>query len=190
LKSAPRGTKAKLAAYLGVRPEVITRMISSKGEVREITADEAVKIAEFFERRTVAVVGRIGAGAEISPDEEQVPEEGLFEIETPFPLPADAIAFEVAGVSMWPRYDEGDVVICWKEASDLHDVYGREAAVKTTQGHRYLKRVLRGRNGTVDLESHNAAPIRGARLEWASLIRHVVRSGQWRAVEKRRHAAV
>jgi transcriptional regulator with XRE-family HTH domain len=50
----------------------------------------------------VSVMGKIGAGAEISPDEEQVPPEGLYEIEAPFPIPDDAIAFEVAGDSMYP----------------------------------------------------------------------------------------
>ncbi|CAN7429108.1 helix-turn-helix domain-containing protein [Rhizobium rhizogenes] len=129
----------------------------------------------------VAVMGKIGAGAEITPDDEQVPPEGLYEIETPFPIPEDAIAFEVAGESMWPRYDPGDIIICWRQGIDANEVLGWEAAVKTASGQRFLKRVLRGSgNGTFDLESHNAQPIRGVELVWVAAIQSVIRSGQWR----------
>ncbi|WWT39878.1 LexA-like protein [Microcystis phage Mwe-JY08] len=128
----------------------------------------------------VSVVGRIGAGAEITPDEEQVPPEGLFEIEAPFPVPDDALAFEVVGDSMWPRYDPGDVIVCFRHQSPIDNVLGMEAAVKTAEGGRYLKRVLRGSAPkTFDLESHNAPPMRGVRLEWVSSVQAVIRRGQW-----------
>lgn len=128
----------------------------------------------------IAVMGRIGAGAEILPEEEQVPPEGLYEIETMFPLPEDAIAFEVSGESMWPRYDDGDVIVCWRQGINAEEILGWEAAVRTSTGHRYLKRVLRGaEHGTFDLESHNAAPIRGVRIEWVAAVQSVIRSGQW-----------
>lgn len=129
---------------------------------------------------TVPVMGRIGAGAEIMPEDEQVPPEGLYEIETQFPIPEDAIAFEVTGESMWPRYDEGDIVICWRQGIVADEVLGWEAAVKTSSGKRYLKRVLRGAEpNTFDLESHNAAPIRSVKLVWVAAIQSVIRSGQW-----------
>lgn len=133
----------------------------------------------------VAVMGRIGAGAEITPEDEQVPPEGLYEIETPFPLPDDAIAFEVTGESMWPRYDPGDIIICWRQGSNAEDVLGWEAAVKTTTGARYLKRVLRGSAvGVFDLESHNAPPIRNVGLVWVAAIQSVIRSGQWQKLSE------
>lgn len=129
----------------------------------------------------VPVMGRIGAGAEIMPEFEQLPPEGLYEIDAMIPLPEGAIAFEVEGNSMWPRYDEGDVVICWQTGSDIEGLLGHEAAVRTADGKRYLKRVLRGAaKGTFDLESHNAEPIRGVKLEWVSAVEHVIRSGKWR----------
>lgn len=133
----------------------------------------------------VAVMGRIGAGAEISPDDEQIPPEGLYEIETPFSLPDDAIAFEVVGESMWPRYDPGDIIICWRQGSNADEVLGWEAAVKTSAGARYLKRVLRAaEGGRYDLESHNAAPIRGVSLVWVAAIQSVIRSGQWQKLSE------
>jgi hypothetical protein len=73
------------------------------------------------------------------------------------------------------------VIICRREGTGPAEVVGWEAAVRTADGKRYLKRVQRGAvNGTFDLESHNAAPIRGVRIEWAAEVQGVVRSGQWR----------
>jgi hypothetical protein len=43
-------------------------------------------------QNAVRVMGLIGAGGAITPEFEQVPEEGLSELEAPFPLPDDAIA--------------------------------------------------------------------------------------------------
>ncbi|MFN3891962.1 MAG: XRE family transcriptional regulator [Beijerinckiaceae bacterium] len=133
----------------------------------------------------VPVMGRIGAAAEIMPEFEQVPDDGLFQIEAPFPVPDDAIAFEVQGDSMWPRFDAGDVIICWREGRNIEEIVGWEAAVKTADGKRYLKRILRGaEKGTFDLESHNAQPIRGVKLEWAAEVGAIIRSHQWRKLDE------
>lgn len=131
----------------------------------------------------VRVMGFIGAGAEISPDSEQVPHEGLAEIEVPFPISEGTIAFEVKGESMWPRYDDGDIIICSSYGSQIDRVLGWEAAVKTSDGRRYLKRILRGAtSGVFDLESHNAPPMRSQKLDWIGEVLGVVRSGKWRAL--------
>ena len=66
----------------------------------------------------VRVVGRIGGGAEIQPEFEQISPESLYEIEVPFPVSTDAIAFQVEGDGMWPRYDSGDVIICWPQRTN------------------------------------------------------------------------
>ena len=129
----------------------------------------------------VNVMGKIGAGAAILPELEQVPTSGLYEIETPFTVPKGAIAFEVEGDSMWPRYDPGDVIVCWRQGSNFEEVIGWEAAVRTADGHRYLKRILKGAEPeTFDLESHNAPPIRGVRLEWVAQVHAVVRADMWK----------
>lgn len=155
--------------------------LAAFAEALSVSSRELLTEPASQARNVVPVMGRIGAGAEIMPDEEQIPPEGLYEIETLFPLPDDAIAFEVHGESMWPRYDEGDIIICWRQGIVADEVLGWEAAVKTTAGRRFLKRVLRGAEpGTYDLESHNAAPIRGVRIEWVAAIQSVIRSGQWR----------
>lgn len=134
------------------------------------------------------VMGLIGAGAEINPEEEQIPPDGLSEIEVPFPVPEGAIAFEVTGDSMYPRYDPGDVILCLARERDPADLVGREVAVKA-RGRRYLKHLRSGsRRGIFDLESFNAPPIRGVRVEWASEVHSVVRAGQWRRISERSRA--
>lgn len=178
LESGARNLSVKnmnlLAHAIGVRPQ-------------ELLVDGE----EEQSANVVRVMGRIGAGAEIFPDEEQIPPDGLYEIEAPFPLPPEAIAFEVNGESMWPRYDSGDIVICWRQGVSAEEVLGWEAAVKTEDGRRYLKRVLRGSTkGLYDLESHNAPPIRGAHLVWVASIHSVIRSGQWRKLSPSNRAAM
>lgn len=142
-------------------------------------------IVTAHEPHKVKVVGRIGAGAEILPEAEQVPPEGLFEIEIPFPVPEATLAFEVEGDSMWPRYDAGDVVLCWKEGTNATEIIGWEAAVRTSDGRRFLKRILQGsRARHYDLESYNAPVIRNVKLEWASKVQLVVRAGEWKQLAR------
>jgi phage repressor protein C with HTH and peptisase S24 domain len=128
----------------------------------------------------VPIMGRIGAGAEIEPEFEQVPPEGIFEVEVNVPLPEGMIGFEVVGESMYPRYDDGDVVICSAAGVSPSNLEpGQEAAVRTSDGRRFLKRVRRSPNGFT-LESHNAPPIHDVGLEWASEVVTVVRRRRWK----------
>jgi hypothetical protein len=195
---AALGLSAHAASLAARKPDAIRNLKRAvkSGDRRGITTETLTALAPVLQTTAawllsgtgdaspnthVRVVGRIGAGAEILPEIEQIPPEGLYEIEVPFPIPQHAIAFEVEGDSMWPRYDSGDVILCWREGADADDVIGWEAAVRTADGKRYLKRIRRGAvAGTFDLESHNAAPIRGVWLEWAAQIQAVVRAGQWR----------
>lgn len=143
-------------------------------------------LVEVRTANAVPVRGLIGAGAQIQPDEEQVPPEGLYEISAPFPIPEGALAFRVEGDSQWPRYDPGDVVICWALGTDVDQVIGWEAAVRTTDGNRYLKRILRGSGrGLFDLESYNAPPIRNVKLEWVARVQGVVRAAEVREIARK-----
>lgn len=142
---------------------------------------------------SLPIMGFIGAGAEILPEFEQVPPEGLDQIELPFPVPPDLIGLEVKGDSMLPRYEDGDVVVVWRDQRGAIDgLLGEEAAVRTERGQRFLKRLLRGpRKGTFNLESTNASSktIEGVRIEWASEVYLTVRAAQLRRVAARERAA-
>src|SRR6476619_1871029 len=117
-------------------------------------------------------MGRVGAGASIEPEYEQVPPEGLGEVELPFPISEETIAFEVAGDSMLPKYENGDIIVVYREQRHpFSSFYGEEAAVRLKTGERYLKTVERGKSSTVvNLTSFNAKPIVGVKLEWVGEI--------------------
>lgn len=132
----------------------------------------------------VSVMGLIGAGGAIDTAADSG---NLYEIEVSFPLPAGAFALQVSGESMFPRYDPGDIIICEHQA-EPDRLIGREAAVQTIEGSRYLKRrLLKGaRKGLYDLESFNAPLMRGLRLQWAAPVHSVVRFGRWRRIDRSR----
>ncbi len=135
-----------------------------RGE-RRLTADYINQAAEAFgvrpadviddpEDSIIPLMGYIGAGAEIMPEFEQVPPEGLDQIHVPFPLPAEMIALEVRGDSMLPVYKEGHVIVVYKDQKKpLSAFYGEEAAVRTGDGRRFLKTIMRGAGNAVTLRS-------------------------------------
>lgn len=123
----------------------------------------------------VALVGRIGAGGDIDPDYEQVPPEGLDEIELPVSVGVDAIALEINGAGMKPRYDHGQLIICTKSTRNPEDFINCEVAVRTADNKRYLKTLKPGRRrGHYTLESFNADPIVDVKIIWVGEILAVV----------------
>lgn len=122
--------------------------------------------------RMVPLMGFVGAGAEVEPDFEQVPEDGLEQIPVPFALPADMIAFQVRGSSMLPQFRDGAVLIVYREQRrSIESFYGEEAAVRTTDGRRFIKTIFRAnQSGRVNLMSWNAQPIENVHLAWVGEI--------------------
>ena len=158
-------SKGGLAQAMGVRASAISEILSG---LRQIKATEIAPIVEYLELNRVPIMGRIGAGAVIEPDVEQIPPEGIGEVELPFPLSEETIAFEVTGDSMLPKYESGDVVVVYREQRHpLASFYGEEAAVRLKTGERYLKTIERGKSpSTVNLTSFNAKSINGVKLDW------------------------
>src|SRR3954469_13892401 len=173
----PGKTKGGLATAMGVRPGAVSEILSG---VRLIKASEIAAIIDYLELNSVPIMGRIGAGAAIEPEYEQVPPEGLGEVQLPFPISEETIGFEVAGDSMLPKYENGDVVVVYREQRHpLASFYGEEAAVRLKTGERYLKTIERGKSPTlVNLSSFNAKPIHGVKLEWIGEICVTLPRGQ------------
>jgi repressor LexA len=170
-------SKGGLADAMGVRAGAVSEILSG---IRLIKASEIAPITEYLGLNSVPIMGRVGAGASIEPEHEQVPPEGLGEIELPFPMAEETIAFEVAGDSMLPKYENGDVIVVFREQRHpLSTFYGEEAAVRLKTGERYLKTIERGKSpNSVNLKSFNAKPIVGVKLEWIGEICVTLPRGQ------------
>lgn len=155
----------------GVSTKTITALApvlqTSVSWLLEGEGDESVS---SLGKNVVAVMGYLGAGAEVEPDYEQVPPEGLDQVEIPFPLPDEMVAFKVRGDSMLPVFKDGAVIVVYREQKKpVEAFYGEEAAVRTRDGRRYIKTIMRGVTG-VNLLSWNAAPIEDVMLEWVGEI--------------------
>ena len=158
-------SKGGLAKAMGVRAGAVSEILSG---IRLIKASEIAPITEYLELNFVPIMGRVGAGAVIEPDNEQVPPGGIGEIELPFPIAEETVAFEVSGDSMLPKYENGDVIVVYKEQRHpLSSFFGEEAAVRLKTGERYLKTIERGKGtNQVNLTSFNAKAINGVKLDW------------------------
>ena len=173
----PGKTKGGLAAAMGVRPGAVSEILA---EARLIKASELAPIIEYLELNAVPIMGRVGAGASIGPELEQLPPEGLGEVELPFPIAEETVAFEVVGDSMLPKYENGDIIVVYRDQRHpLSSFYGEEAAVRLKSGERYLKTIERGKTAhVVNLTSFNAKPIAGVKLEWIGEICVTLPRGQ------------
>jgi len=186
-------THEKAAEEMGVSRSQFIKL--ERGE-RRLTSDYIAQAAQAFgvrpseviddpDENVVPLMGYIGAGAEIMPEFEQVPPEGLDQINVPFPLPAEMIALEVRGDSMLPVYKDGHVIVVYKDQKrPLSAFYGEEAAVRTGDGRRFLKTIMRGNGNAVTLMSFNAGPIENVQLEWIGEIFATIPRLQVKRIEK------
>ncbi|MFW5655941.1 MAG: S24 family peptidase [Roseicyclus sp.] len=179
-----------IALAAGVSEDQLKSLAQGKSQTTNV--DDAVKVArafgvtldEFLEGKlgpsveeTIAVAGRVGAGARIPLADPYAKGDGLYHIRRPAQLPPGSwVAVEVQGDSMEPAYEEGDVLIYRREVLGVpSEAIGQRCVAKDAEGNVWVKRVRRREgqpDGLVDLISFHAdsPPMYDVRLEWAAPI--------------------
>ncbi len=129
LQRKGHGAKGKLAEYLGIRADGVSRMLSEKGkEGREIKGDELVKMGEFFGtvppgidlkpistkvESMLHVRGKVAASAWIDVEEMDFGYDDMQPVPSVSMYPAEwQFALEVEGNCLNKRADDGDILIC------------------------------------------------------------------------------
>lgn len=184
----------KLAEHFHVSQSTVNRWLAGsepEGHRRDAINEAYESLVDHTPAETggteIPVMGYLGAGAEVEPDYEQVPPEGLDQVHIPFPVPDDMIAFIVRGLSMMPVYRPDTVIIVYREQhKPIEAFYGMDAAVRTADGRRFIKTITRGaRPNTVTLTSWNdPTPIEDQMLEWIGEVFAVLPPAALRKVER------
>ncbi|MCP5381758.1 MAG: helix-turn-helix transcriptional regulator [Kordiimonadaceae bacterium] len=126
--------------------------------------------------RLTPVVGYVGAGEVNIPFDDYAHGDGMDEVETPPGLRDTAVAVKVSGDSMYPAYEDGDIIFYIRNGIDIDEseCIGRQCIIKVLDGPIYIKRLSRGSApGLYHLESHNAPPMHDKTIEWAARVLYV-----------------
>lgn len=173
-------TQAELARLANTTQQHIQRMEQRRDLLTPVWAQRLAPLVGATEEdllvdpRTVPVVGRVGAGAEIVPIDDHAKGEGLFEVECPRGLsPKETVAVEVVGASMEPLIAEGWILFYDRSPEPTPAaVVGKLCVVKLEDGRTLVKQVKRGpEKGRFNLLSLNGPMIEDVVLEWAALVK-------------------
>lgn len=187
-------TQAELAEALKTNQPTVSRWMrgerepagSSMMRIRALALRRGIAGVDAQNRTVVPIMGFIGAGAEIDPEYESVPPDGLEQVDLPLQLDDDVIGFRVRGDSMLPTYDADTVVVVYRDKGiATSSLLGEVVAILTADGKRYLKRLMPGpKQHLYTLESLNARPIVGVRIAWASEVVAIIPPRQVRHIAR------
>ncbi|NTD84268.1 LexA family protein [Agrobacterium tumefaciens] len=130
LERKGHGAKGKLATFLGIRPEGVTRILGKSGkEGREVAADELLKMSEFFGStppglkleltpvdvriETIPVRGKVAASSWLDVEDMDFGWEDMEQVPTISGYPREwQFALAVEGNCLNKKAEHGDVLIC------------------------------------------------------------------------------
>ncbi|WOI34159.1 S24 family peptidase [Tritonibacter scottomollicae] len=177
----------KLAEKAGVSYEQLKKI--NQGKTQSTNAEDALRIAaalgislesfmagEFEGTPTIAIAGKVGAGASVPVFDAYAKGDGPQVACPPGLSPSGVVAVEVEGDSMEPVYSAGDLLFYSRNGHDSvpSDVIGHRCVCEDEEGMGWVKQVKAGDEpGLFHLISLNpgANNIWNTRLKWAARVR-------------------
>ncbi|WP_247997705.1 helix-turn-helix domain-containing protein [Brucella tritici] len=154
-------TQEQVAKELGLnRQPAISEILKGK---RALKAREMVIMSRLSGlpvlpmRSTIPVLGYVGAGAEVYPIDDGDP---LYDVTINGALPKDTVGAIIRGDSMYPVFEDGDLVAYSGQEMLPQDALGKTCMVELDDGRVLIKMVRRGSvPGLYTLTSTNAPDI-------------------------------
>lgn len=129
----------------------------------------------------VPVWGHVGLGETVTLTEGQ--DTPLEYIDIPIDFRVDCGALIARGNSQYPRVQDGDVVIFYRNGTEPDTQIGEECIVGLPTGEIYLKKLRVGsKAGLYNLESHNAPTMRDQAVEWVGPVLAILPPGRWKMI--------
>lgn len=177
-------TQAELAEMIGTTDRQLGKLERGERRLSDVWLEPLsvalnCTYAELLGESEVPIIGYVGAGDEVYYFDDYAKGDGIDTVSRPpMSYSGTAIALEIRGSSMMPRYREGWCVIYSRESPwDIdQDIINEDCVVRLPDGRTYLKEVIRGsQKGRFHLISVNARPIENVEIEWAAPVLAVVR---------------
>lgn len=174
-------TQVELGERIGLSQDKISNVKNGK---RKLSQDEATRISEQTgyplpgQNTSLNVLGYVGAGAEVYPIDDGDP---LHSINIEYPLPFGTVGAIIRGDSMFPIFEDGDLVAYSGETSLPEDMVGETCVVQVSDGRIFIKTIRRGSSpGFYTLTSYNAPDIVDVPLDWARAFHSRISRRVWR----------
>lgn len=174
LRQQMRLTQGQFASRAGVEQATVSRWengaepeFENRTQLNMLANEAGYPAFDTLRPATIPVKGYVGAGAEVILFEDHPDHSNFDDIEAP-PGITDGIALIVRGDSMYPKYEDGEVIVCSTREYTLDTLLHETCYVKLMDGRAYLKILGRGsEKGFYTLRSHNAPDIQDVVIDWA-----------------------
>ncbi len=174
----------EVAARLGLnRQPAISEILNGK---RQLKANEMIILSRLSglpmpdRKSIIPVLGYVGAGAEVYPIDDGDP---LYEVTVNGALPEGTVGAIIRGDSMYPIFEDGDLVAYSGKELPAEDAIGKTCMVQLDDERMLIKTVRRGSSpGFYTLTSTNAPDIEDVVIIWARKLVMRISREFWRSL--------
>jgi repressor LexA len=175
-------TQAEMAERIGTTRSQYVKLERGERRLSDVWIE---RVAQAFQIRPgslidstfdakAPVIGYIGGGQVIYPVDDHALGAGLDEVSAPPSNDGQMIAVVVRGDSMYPAYNDSDLVFYDDTGREPQALLGKECVIKLSDGSMFVKRLRNGtRPGAYTLESFNAPPMENVEIQWAAPVKWV-----------------